>query len=397
MKYLIVVAGGLTDKPVAEKDNKTPLMLSETPNLDRLARTGCAGTVQTIPEDFDAGDDVSLLSLLGYDPKAHHAAPAALEAAALGVELGEGEVPVCCDFIKLQSSHNDMVMKDFTGGNLSSEDASLLLEALEEQIEEARFHAGEGPHNLMVIESPPLNGKLNPPNELIGEGIRRFLPEGEEFKDLVYIMNQAQIILHNHPYNRDRQRQGKDTINSVWLWGTGNARPLPAFHNRCGKSGAVVTPSLLFTGMAIAAGMHAVFLRGSRDALAERFREAVAKARDALDTHDVVYLHIPDADTLSLKGNIDDKILAIEDFDSEVMGPVLDLVESRGDVKLLCAVGHMASVVHMKYSKDRVPFLAFPAQKASGLAAFDEDFMMDSPNHFKSGPALLEAFLEERL
>ena len=34
MKYLVVIAAGLTDKPIAEKDNKTPLQIAETPNLD---------------------------------------------------------------------------------------------------------------------------------------------------------------------------------------------------------------------------------------------------------------------------------------------------------------------------------------------------------------------------
>ena len=40
MKYLVVIAAGLTDKPIAEKDNKTPLQLAETPNLDALVQKG---------------------------------------------------------------------------------------------------------------------------------------------------------------------------------------------------------------------------------------------------------------------------------------------------------------------------------------------------------------------
>jgi 2,3-bisphosphoglycerate-independent phosphoglycerate mutase len=110
--------------------------------------------------------------------------------------------------VQLQSSHNDMVMKDFTSGNLTSQDSRILLDALEEQIgsDSVRFHPGKGHHNLMVIKSPAFNGTLTPPQELIGEGIRQFMPEGDEFKELVYIMNQAQIILHNHPYNKKRQK-----------------------------------------------------------------------------------------------------------------------------------------------------------------------------------------------
>ena len=40
MKHLVIIANGLTDDPVAERDNKTPLQLADTPNLDRLAEMG---------------------------------------------------------------------------------------------------------------------------------------------------------------------------------------------------------------------------------------------------------------------------------------------------------------------------------------------------------------------
>ena len=50
MKYLVVIAAGLTDRPIAEKDNKTPLQLAETPNLDALVKKGQCGPVQSIPD-----------------------------------------------------------------------------------------------------------------------------------------------------------------------------------------------------------------------------------------------------------------------------------------------------------------------------------------------------------
>ena len=146
MKYLIVIGSGLTDRPIAEKDNRTPLEIADTPNLDQLAQLGDTGYVRTIPENFEAGCDVSLLSLLGFDPKTHHSGTAAFDAVALDVVLGEGEIPLCCSFVQLQSSHNDMVMKDFTSDNIASQDSRLLLDALEEQIgsDSVRFLAGRG-------------------------------------------------------------------------------------------------------------------------------------------------------------------------------------------------------------------------------------------------------------
>ena len=220
MKYLVVIANGLTDRPIAEKENKTPLQLSDTPNLDQMVREGCSGSVQTIPENHQVGNEISYLSLLGYDPKKYDIAPSYFDALAIGVDLKDGQIPLCCDFVTLQSSHNDMIMKDYTAGHLTCEESRKYLNALQEQILDCpvTFYSGFGFHNLMVIESKQFTTRLTPPNELIGEGIRKFMPNEDQFKDLIYIINQAQIILHNHPKNQKRKRENIDLVNSIWLW-----------------------------------------------------------------------------------------------------------------------------------------------------------------------------------
>src|SRR5210317_2158969 len=119
MKYIVLLCNGLTDQPIAEKDNKTPRQMADTPNLDRLTAMGRCGSVQPIPEDLPADNEISYLSLLGYDPAQYNLGAARFEARALGVELKDDDLPLCCDFIMLQSSHNDMIMKDFTAGQLS--------------------------------------------------------------------------------------------------------------------------------------------------------------------------------------------------------------------------------------------------------------------------------------
>jgi len=400
MKYLIVIGSGLTDRPIAEKDNQTPLEIADTPNLDKLAQSGLTGSVQTIPDNFEAGNDVSFLSLLGFQPETHHAGTAAFDAVALDVVLEEDEIPLCCTFVQLQSSHNDMVMKDFTSGNITSADSRILLDALQEQIGSAsvRFHSGKGHHNLMVMKSAPFSGTLNPPQELIGEGIRQFMPQGDEFKELIFIMNQAQIILHNHPYNRQRQKEGKDAVNSVWLWGNGRRRALPSFSATFGKSAALITSSLLLKGMGKSAGMNVVDGSGLNGSNPAGYQGRVESALKELEAHDVVYLHLGELEDSSLKGNLDDKILGIEDFDNEVAGPLLNALNNRNDVKMLLTVNHVSSAALMKYTKDNVPFLVFPADgDAKTAPAFDEKILDAGKIHFKDGPALIDAFLRDRL
>jgi 2,3-bisphosphoglycerate-independent phosphoglycerate mutase len=400
MKYLIVIGSGLTDRPIAEKDNLTPLEIADTPNLDRLAQSGVTGSVRTIPENLEAGSDVSFLSLLGYDPETHHSGTAAFDAVALDVVLKEDEIPLCCSFVQLQSSHNDMVMKDFTSGNLTSQDSKILLDALEEQIgsDTVRFLQGNGHHNLMVLKSPPFTGTLHPPMELIGEGIRQFMPEGDEFKELVFIMNQAQIILHNHPYNRQRQKEGQDTVNSVWLWGNGHRQALPSFSTTFGKRAALVTSSLLLKGMGKSAGMNVVDGGGLNGNNPASYQGRVESALKELDAHDVVYLHLGELEDISLKGNLDDKVLGLEDFDNEVSGPLLNALENRSDVKMLITVNHVASASLMKYTKDKVPFVVYPADaEAKTAEAFDEKIIDSSEVQFKDGPALIDAFFRDQI
>ena len=396
----MILASGLSDRPIAERDNQTPLQIADTPNLDRMAQAGYAGSVQTIPESLEPNNQVSFLSLLGYDPEKYAGGNAHFEAIGLDVQMSPEEIPLCCDFVNLQSSHNDMIMKDYTADQLSSDSAKILLDGLQKNISDppVRFFAGNGPHNLMVIKSQPLTGPLTPPEELIGEGIRKFMPEGKEFEDLVYVMNQAQIILHNHKFNRALQAEGLDTVNSIWLSGNGPAVKLPDVSEVHGKSVCVVTASVLLKGMAKAAGMKVAEVEGTTGFSNSNFPGKVEATLKELESQDVVVLHIGAAEEVSLKGGFDDKILAIEDFDSLVLGPIMEALEERKDVKILLTVNHGCSAVLMKYNRDHVPFLVTPSAKSNGSRKkFDEQLNDNHDSHYSSGQALIHDFLGDNI
>ena len=99
MKYAIIIPDGAADDPLKELGGKTPLEAADIPNMDRIALEGRQGTVRTIPDGFESGSDVAIMSLLGYDPAVFHTGRAPLEAAAqhlafahrLGVSLQSGD------------------------------------------------------------------------------------------------------------------------------------------------------------------------------------------------------------------------------------------------------------------------------------------------------------------
>jgi len=55
MKYIIILGDGMADEPIASLGNKTPLQAAATPHIDKLARMGRCGMLDTIPAGFRAG------------------------------------------------------------------------------------------------------------------------------------------------------------------------------------------------------------------------------------------------------------------------------------------------------------------------------------------------------
>ena len=397
MKYLVVIVAGLTDRPFAERDNKTPLQLADTPNLDALTQNATYGPVQTIPDDLYPGNEISCLGLLGLDPKKYSSGHAQLSAIGLGVKPAPDEVALCCDLVTLQPTHDDMVMKDYTGEHLSHDNSGLLINALKEQVVDApvTFHHGGGYHNLMFIKIPQILERLTPPNELIGEGIRQFMPEGNAVRELVFVMNQAQIILHNHAYNKKRVAENKDPVNSIWFWGNGELANLPSFRQRYEKSASIISASLMVKGIGKLTGMNVVEVEGATGFSDTNYSAKVSAVLKELESKDVVFLHIAAGEEVSLKGDIDDKILMIEDFDAQVIKPLAQAMETMGNIKMLVVVNHVSSAQLMKYDRSPVPYLVYPT--SSGNTSQYDEQLLETGKLFPNAPDLLTAFLANQL
>ena len=85
------------------------------------------------------------MALLGYDPRKYYTGPAPLEAASLGVTVGEHDVVFCCTMVTLggESPHNGhardldvkklsphLVMEDATAGSIDTEQARELMDVM---------------------------------------------------------------------------------------------------------------------------------------------------------------------------------------------------------------------------------------------------------------------------
>ena len=67
MKYIIILADGMADEPIAQLGGLTPLEAAYTPTINSLCAMGRCGTLSTVPQGYEPGSEVAHLSLLGYD------------------------------------------------------------------------------------------------------------------------------------------------------------------------------------------------------------------------------------------------------------------------------------------------------------------------------------------
>jgi hypothetical protein len=63
--------------------------------------------------------------------------------------------------------------------------------------------------------------KFSLPDDALGDDLARHMPEGDNAVRWRGLLNEAQIILTQHPLNAQRMQRGLPPVNSVWLWGAG--------------------------------------------------------------------------------------------------------------------------------------------------------------------------------
>ena len=103
MKYIVVLADGMTDYKIGELGNLTPLQYAKTPNMDFLARRAEIGMARTVPEGFPPGSDVANLSVMGYDPALYYTGRSPFEALSMGIDLAPDDVAFRCNLVTLSA------------------------------------------------------------------------------------------------------------------------------------------------------------------------------------------------------------------------------------------------------------------------------------------------------
>ncbi|MEK7397352.1 MAG: cofactor-independent phosphoglycerate mutase [Candidatus Poribacteria bacterium] len=389
MKYIVLVGDGMADYPIPDLNNKTPLEVAETPNMDMVAKKGMSGTAETIPENLPPGSDVANLSVMGYDPNLFYTGRGPLEAGSMGVKVNKGEVAYRCNIVNI----NDCIMVDYSAGHILSEESSELIKVLNENLADDKisFYAGVSYRHLMIHNDGSESLSCTPPHDITDREYENYLPKGNGQNFIRKLMEKSMPILENHPVNKKRIAEGKKSGNMIWPWGQGKAPNMPTFTEKFALTGSVISAVDLIKGIGFYAGLKIINVPGATGYLDTNYLGKAEYALDSLQERDFVLVHVEAPDEAAHAGDIKSKIKAIEDFDKKVVGTILSEMEKNGrDYMLLVLPDHLTPISVKTHVHGAVPYAACGTNiKSDGIDRFCEASASSGHKKFANGYELL--------
>jgi 2,3-bisphosphoglycerate-independent phosphoglycerate mutase len=392
-KYVIIVPDGAADEPLEPFGGQTVLEAAETPNLDAISAMGRQGLAQTVPNEMEAGSDVAQMSLLGYDPRRYYTGRAPIEAVARNIKLSLDDWVFRCNLVTIA----DGKMMDHSAGHISTAEAGTLIKELNDNLGDNQicFHVGVSYRHLLVFKVSDFDVQTYPPHDHIGTAVDKLLPRGKGADVLIDLMARSQQLFADHDINKVRADLGENQVSSIWLWGQGKRAQMERFEKRFGLKGAAITAVDLVKGLAKLIGFDLIDVPGATGFIDTNYQGKASAAIDALDTYDIVFVHVEAPDEASHAGNAEMKKQAIELIDEHIIGPVFRALQKYESWRILVMPDHPTPVRTCAHSPDPVPF-AMAGDSISGIlhTTFGETNAAKSGFRIDNGFELMEYFLK---
>ncbi len=399
MKYIVILGDGMADLPYDGLGGKTPLEAANKPNIDNLAQQGVCGMCKTVPDGIKPGSDVANLSVMGYSPLKYYSGRSPLEALSIGVDMAEDDLAVRCNLVTLSSEDNfaDRSMIDYSAGEISTEEAAQLIEAVEAALgnDIFTFYSGVSYRHCLIMHHGVRGTEYTPPHDISGKVVGDYLPKGIYGDQMLDLMVKSYDVLKEHPINLKRIEEGKNPANSIWLWGEGSRPSLPDFAKTRGLKGAVISAVDLLKGIGIAGGMDIIEVEGATGTVKTNFTgKAEACVKAIRDGYDYVYLHMEAPDECGHQGDSEGKVKSIELIDEKVVAYILKELEGE-DIRILICPDHPTPLITKTHSSEPIPFVIYDSTCINeGISAYTENECKKTNLFLNSGDELVDLFLQ---
>ncbi len=378
MKYLLLIPDGMADWKVEELNNKTPLEYADTENMDYVASMGICGIAKTIPEGFEPGSDIAVMTILGLDPRKLYTGRGPLEALAKDIK---GDIIFRCNLVYIK----DGIMMDYSGGKISDEEAKIVIEVLNDRkpFDFIQFYKGVGFRNLLVINGRRGSVKTFPPHDIVGKRVEEYLPTNGDI---------ANLLVKLIKWSMNVIPEVSEKTNSIWPWGGGSIPKFPKFKDRFGVNASIISEVDLLYGIAKGCGIDCIHVDGTTAYIDTNYKGLARATLKALKKYDLVILHTEGIDEVAHEGDARLKAEAISIYDERIVGYILDRVELE-DMRIGIIPDHPTPVKVKTHVADPVPF-TFTSEKRDDVKRFTERECRRGKLGFINGLMFSSLFIE---
>lgn len=371
------------DQPVKELGDKTPLEAAKTPHMDSLAKNGKTGLMYTVGKGMAPESDVAVVSVLGYDPFQYHVSRGALESVGAGMNMKNGDLAIRCNFGTL-APDNSSIIDRRAGRNLKQEEAGLLADAINEQVEleahpvslEIKSTVAYRAALVIRTENSPLSGNISNTDpaykrinsvgvaDLDAEMVLKTcnpLDDTEAAKVSAKLVNEFTIkatqVLDSHEVNQKRVKEGKLKANVILSRDAGSMIPdFPLLSDIYGLDFVCLADMNVERGISKLAGMSLVDLPLPSKDLVSDCKLRIKKLLETLPNYDCFYIHIKGPDEPGHDGDYKLKAELLEIIDQHFVGEMLKNINL--DDHLVCITADHSTPCNLKaHSDDPVPVL----------------------------------------
>ncbi len=355
-----MIIDGMADRPLGELGGKTPLEAAQTPNMDRMAKLGVNGIMDSIKPGIRPGSDTAHLSILGYDPYEVYTGRGPFEAAGVGVEVRPGDIAFRCNF---STADTNGVITDRRAGRIREGTAQLAETlntiVLEEDVE-VIFKESTGHRAVLVLRGESLSDQISdadPKHD--GKKVKNVVglddsPEAERTAIILNkVIRKSYELLKDHPVNLKRTKKGEPPANIVLPRGAGAVPNAEPFNEKYDVKSACIAETGLIQGIAQIVGMDIIEVEGATGGVDTNLENITSSIlQNASLDYDFLLINIDGADEAGHDGNLEEKVEFIEKVDA-VIGEVMQLE----DVYFILTADHSTPISVMDHTGDPVPLV----------------------------------------
>ena len=314
-KGLCLILDGLGDNPHPELQQQTPLQAANTPHLDKLLQQGQAAMVSPLLSGVPVGTHTGTAVLFGIAPQqVSQISRGPIEAAGIGLSLTPGDVALRCNFATIKAHENQagFTIVNRRAGRIDAEVVELSQVLRDIKLKHgviANVYPATQHRGIVHLRGKKLSADISDTDAgtaNMAQGVllaKALHKKNKAAKRTAKALNQLIIEVHQrlaqHPLNQKRIAKGLFPANAIITRGAGQAFAIDSVLNYLNLKTAVISGESTVSGLARLFNYTCIedvrFTALSNTDL----KAKVNASLQALEHHDLVYLHVKATDIYS--------------------------------------------------------------------------------------------------